>query len=766
MRKSFLCFLSVLMVVALLGSCSPLRFLDEKESLLNSVKVHTDSKEVSPADYRKYVRQEANSKWFNFLKVPLGLYCLAGSDSTKMLNKLFLRIGEAPRIYSHTATEQGVQALQTALRNKGFLHAQVKARTTTKKRRTQVVYELSPRQRWYVRTLHLDFDNPQIQQIYEADSVASLLYKGMPVDVQTLSAERSRIVTRLQNSGYYLINKEFITFKADSVTNDYGVDLTLSFARPQGIDSTYVYLPFRIGEIHLYDETKNEVTDSALYNSLYLHTKGKPLLLPRVYKNNIRLQPDSLYREKDVQQTYGSLNALDAISFSTIQLQADYSDSIAPRLHPTIIVTPSKRQALAAELEGTNTSGDLGAAVALTYSNRNLFRGAEVLSLKVRTAYEAIKGLEGYEGQSYMEYSGELNLRFPTVHLPFVKQSQMQGYKRVAEMSLQYNSQNRPEFHKRLLTASWSYLWQKNENAAWRHRLDLLGLNYIFMPWISTTFRKQYLENTDTRYSILRYSYENLLIMKTGYGFTYNSSKNSASQKAYNTNDYQVRAQVETAGNLLYLTSRMLKTERDSLGQYRVANNAFSQYVKLDIDYSKSFLINSRNSLAIHAAFGIAIPYGNSSYIPYEKRYFSGGANSVRGWSVRELGPGTYIEKDGQINFINQTGNVKLDLSVEYRTALFWKLLGAAFIDAGNIWNTRAYSGIESGQFRFNQFYKQIALSYGIGVRFNFDYFMLRLDAGMKAIHPGYKSGYKRYPFLRPNFKRDLAVHFAIGLPF
>ena len=187
----------------------------------------------------------------------------------------------------------------------------------------------------------------------------------------------------------------------------------------------------------------------------------------------------------------------------------------------------------------------------------------------------------------------------------------------------------------------------------------------------------------------------------------------------------------------------------------------FAQYVKGDVDFAKNIVIDNRNSLAFHIGGGIAIPYGNASVIPLEKRYFSGGANSVRGWSVRTLGPGTF---PGDNNFLNQTGDIKLDASIEYRTRLFWKLKGAAFIDAGNIWTLRDYKDQPGGQFKFKSFYKQIAMSYGLGLRLDLDFFVLRFDGGMKAINPA--EGSKRYPIFSPNFKRDFAFHFAVGYPF
>jgi len=169
---------------------------------------------------------------------------------------------------------------------------------------------------------------------------------------------------------------------------------------------------------------------------------------------------------------------------------------------------------------------------------------------------------------------------------------------------------------------------------------------------------------------------------------------------------------------------------------------------------------------ALHGGFGIAIPYGNSTVLPFEKRYFSGGANSVRGWSVRELGPGKFKGVDGRIDFINQTGDMKLDLNAEYRTHLFWKLDAAAFIDAGNIWTLRDYADQPGGQFSFKSFYNQIAVAYGLGLRLNFDYFILRFDGGMKAINPAYTSTEEHYALWHPNLKRDFTFHFAVGLPF
>lgn len=356
-------------------------------------------------------------------------------------------------------------------------------------------------------------------------------------------------------------------------------------------------------------------------------------------------------------------------------------------------------------------------------------------------------------------------MRLPS--MPFIRSDERHArLKGTSELSLLFNSQDRPEFHRRLLTGTWSLNWASRARPNFRNRVDLLSLNYVFMPWISDTFTKEYLEGDDPRYAVLRYSYENLFIMKTSYSFVYNSLNMLSATSLNKTNGYQIKFNIETAGNLLYGISKMAHLKQRDDGQYELFNIPYSQYSKIDFDYSKSVIINVRNSMAFHAAFGLAIPYGNSTIIPYEKRYFAGGPNSVRGWSVRQLGPGSYQGQDGNIDFINQTGNLKLDLSAEYRAALFWKIESAAYIDAGNIWNTRNYADQPGGQFRWNTFYKQIAVSYGIGLRLNFNFFILRFDTGMKAVNPIAMSGRDHWPIIHPNFKRDFAFHFAVGLPF
>lgn len=765
----------IIAAILILESCSSQKFLKGDEKVLSEVKVSSTDHGFKPATMRGYVKQQPNAKWFNLFKVPLGIYNLSKSDSirgNRGFSRVLRRIGEAPAIYNHQLTTYGQSSIVQAMNSIGYLHAKCDTTLAISRHKIKVNYCVTPGQRFYIHHLNRLFDSPSIKHAVAADSATTLLKVGNPLDLNLLAEERSRIVTALHNRGYYYINKDFVSYDIDTLQGSTAANVTLSVRIPAGSDSARVYLQQKYRKVNIVtgnaDNVINEnVVDSLQYRGLNFIYQGPSLVNKRVFAAHIGIRPDTLYREQQLQDTYSSINTLPAVSYTTVHVSPS-SDGSPDSLDCNIRIQPAKPHTIGLDIEGTNTSGDLGAAVALTYSDRNLFRGSELLTLKLRGAYEAITGLEGYNNHNYTEWSAEANLRFPTLLVPFVGHDIKRRLKANSEVKLMYDMQDRPEFHRRVLTGSWIYAWRRTSHPQWQHRFDALSVNYVYMPWISETFQRDYLEGEDPHYSVLRYSYENLFIVKSGYSFTYNSLNNTQNSPMgiYQTNGFQVKFGIELAGNLLYGLSKATNSHRNSNGIYNIFGIAYSQYAKIDFDFSKSTVLNDRNSLAFHAAFGLGLPYGNSTILPYEKRYFSGGANSVRGWSVRGLGPGSYKGKDGKVDFVNQTGNMKLDLSVEWRTYLFWKLHGAFFIDAGNVWNTRSYTNLEGSKFELKSFYKQIALAYGLGVRLNFNYFILRFDGGMKAIDPSVPSGRLHYPITQPNFGRDFTFHFAVGLPF
>lgn len=721
-------------------SCSSTKYVPEGYYLLNKVdvKVEPEKGRTNVGELRSYVRQQGNSRWFSTLKIPLGTYSLSGRDSTKWINRILKSMGEAPVLYDSIRTQQSCRDLRAKMFGDGYLDAGVYTRTAVKGKKINVTYIVNPGERYIIRDVRYDIKDSLVAGfLAENKAFAQGLRPGMRFSITALDAERNRIVDMLVNSGYYRFNKDFMTYSADTMAGQKVVDVTLILNKYRANNSAAEtpHKRYTVGTVTFHS---GDPADSVIH------------LRRKVLEANTFIEPSRFYSARELQKTYNHFGRLQAVKYTNIGFR-EVPDSAL--LNCRIQVSTNKASTISFQPEGTNTAGDLGAAATLAYQNRNLFHGSEVLSLEARGAYEAIRGLEGYANDNFEEYGVEARLMFPRFIAPFLPRSFRRRITATSEVSVSYNLQNRPEYHRRVLAAAWKYKWN-DANHHDRYQIDLLDLNYVSMPWISSKFKTDYLDDASNRNAILRYNYENLFIMKFGFGYSYNNKR------------YAIKSSVETAGNLLNLFSHAIDASRNELGMYKLFNIAFAQYVKCDLEYTANWNIDYNNTLVFHFGLGVAYPYGNSTILPFEKRYFSGGANSVRGWNVRGLGPGRYVEKDGNINFINQTGDMKIDLNVEYRAHLFWKFNGALFIDAGNIWTLRDYPEQQGGQFRLNEFLKEMAVGYGMGLRFNFDYFILRFDFGMKAVNPVYKTSKEHYPIMHPRLSRDLTFHFAVGLPF
>lgn len=723
-------------IIFICTSCSTTKFVPDGKYLLTDVKIETDNKNVNTSQMEQYINQKANTKWFSLFAVPLGTYNLSGRDSTKWINRILKRLGEEPVLFDTLKAEMSRKNLGTVMQNMGYLHADVSLKTIANDKKIKVIYTLHTGKPYFIGNIEYDIYDKNIAQILDMKNENNRgLKKGMIFSINNLENERKRITNILSDSGYYKFNKDYIIYEADSTRTNDSIDVNLKLMK------------FRA----------NSKSPEKDHNRYYINkvnftsADGDKIKLRRsVLSDNLAIKEGAPFCEHDLQTTYNNFARLQAVKYTNIRFEELPDTSL---LNCNIQLSTNKPNTISFQPEGTNTAGDLGAAASLTYENRNLFHGSEMLSIQLRAAFEAITGLEGYQAEDYEEYNIEGRLMFPRFIAPFLSENFRRNSNAHLELTVSYNLQNRPEFHRRVFTAAWKYLWNAPKQNS-TYRFDLIDLNYVYMPWISEKFKEDYLDDDSNRNAILRYNYEDLFIMKMGFGMTYNNGVHA------------IMANIETSGNILSLLSGVSKFDKNSQGQYTLFNIAFAQYVKADFDYTRLFTFDWRNSLALHFGFGIAYPYGNSKILPFEKRYFSGGANSVRGWNVRELGPGKFKGTDGRIDFINQTGDMKLDFNLEYRTALFWKFNGAFFIDAGNIWTLRSYADQPGGQFKFDEFYKQIAVSYGLGIRLNLDYFILRLDMGVKAINPAYTTTEEHYPIISPNFKRDFSLHFAVGLPF
>lgn len=710
-RYSYIPFSILLLTTA----CSTGKYVQEGEYILDKVAVVSDQSDYNASPLSQYVRQKEKPKLFSLFRNPFS---------------------RKPVIYDTLQARLSCQDLMTAMQNEGYMNAGVSLYTETKGKKLKATYLLHPGQPFLIGKVNYDIQDEGILQLLHLDQPANQQIKpGMRFTVEALDNERKRIADLLSDNGYFRFNKDFIHFAADTIMGRKDIALTLQLRKYKPNNNS--------PEV---DHTRYLIRD-VLFQS---NDSDRIHLRKQVLLNATAIKEGRPYDASALQRTYNNFARLQAVKYTNIKF-AEVPDTNLLDCH--IQISTNKPSTISFQPEGTNTAGDLGAAASITYTNRNLFHGSEQLSIEFRGAYEAITGLEGYQDQNYTEFSVETKLVFPRFLAPFLSKSFRRRQTASSEWAVSWDFQNRPEFHRRVFSSAWRYRWSEPKHHL-NYRFDLLDLNYVYMPWISSTFKRDYLDNAENRNAILRYNYEDIFIMKTGFTVSYTDGVDA------------VRANFESAGNLLNGVSKGFGFKTNSQGQHTLFNIAYAQYVKFDFDYTHLFQFDKRNALALHAGLGVAYPYGNSTVLPFEKRYFSGGANSVRGWSVRELGPGKFKGTDGRIDFINQTGDVKLDLNAEYRSSLFWKLQGALFIDAGNIWTLRNYAEQPGGQFKFTEFYKQIAASYGMGLRLNFDYFILRFDVGMKAINPAYESEKEHWSIIHPKLSRDFDFHFAVGLPF
>ncbi len=758
-RLKYLLFL----IVVLFSSCRVTKYVPQDQFLLDKVRVKVDRKEIKAGPLENYVKQKPNFRVLTLFRTSLHIYNMSGRDSSKWLNRVLRKAGNPPVIFSEELTEKSREDLEKAIVNQGYLNVSVAANVVKRKKRAVVEYRIDAREPYRLREIIHEIGNKVVASLIKNDSVNALLKRGVFFDRALLDQERQRIVTLLRRNGYYGVSKEMVSYVADSALNSNQVDLEIRLF-PAVESEMSGKLPLEQSRFHvknIYMQIDSDpqggdslkiASDTVLHKGFNVVYGKNRWIRPEVLTSSCYITPGKLYNERMVELTYSSFSRLKAIKYVTIRFEpVSHADS--SQLNCFLVLTPAKIQSVSTEVEGTNSAGDFGAAVSVSYQHRNIFHGSETFSAKVRGAYERLTGTG--INSNFTELSTEAGLTFPKFVFPFLDTELKRRVRASSELVGSYNFQQRPEYTRVIGGGSWRYKWTARRGM-FRHSLDLIDANYVYLPWISSDFESSVMD-----YPLLKYSYENHFIMRTAYTFNLTNQSGFSAK----TNLYSLRLGVESAGNALYGLSKLFKANKVDGQQYQFLGVGFAQYAKAEIDFAQTRILDERNSLAWHAALGVACPYGNSQILPFEKRYFAGGANSVRGWSVRSLGPGIFKRNGTAADYLNQSGDIKLDLSMEYRAKLFGPLETALFIDAGNIWTIRDYPSQEGGVFRVEDFYKQIAFSYGVGLmRLNFSYFIVRIDLGVKAYDPS-RDGKEKWRLLSPKMN-DLALHFAVGYPF
>ena len=787
MRIRLLYIVVVIAALSLLTGCSSTKYVPDNQYLLDKVVITSDDKDFKEADLRDYLHQRPNFKAFGLIKWQLYLYNWSGKNDKSWVNKQLRRMGEAPVVLDTMLVEQSADELERFLVNKGYIHADVTTRIDTLRHKKAVVtYMLHPNTPYRIRNYQTAISDPVIDSIAHIppkkrnwlsnmfkpsnEDYVSLVKEGNPFDRDLLDLERSRVTKLVRREGYYAFNKDHLAYMADSAFNQNAVDLEM-YLKPyrrlkeDGSVKEEAHRPYYINKVTVvadYDPLKSDLEnsmslrDTMKAGDIYVVYANRRFIRPSALARSVYLAPGKQYDESNVEQTYSSFARLRALKNINIRFR-EFEENDSLKLDCSILAAPTKLQGFGVELEGTHSAGDLGFASSVNYQHRNLFRRSETFSFKVRGAYEALGSSKSSIDGNYWEFGAETGLMFPRFVFPFVSESFKRRMKATTEFKIGYSFQTRPEYQRTILSGGWSYIWQDRLNTQSRHVFKLVDIDYVHLPKIDKAFADSLPESTR------QYNFTDQFVLGIGYTYTFN---NYVPQNK-NRNTHSLRVSVEMAGNLLYGFSKVLGAHKNDKGSYSLFGIPYAQFTKVDVDFSKNIALDAKNRVAYRIGVGVGYPYGNMTKLPFERSYFSGGANSVRGWSVRSLGPGS-MGLEYARSFADQVGDIRLDMNLEYRTKLFWKFEMAAYVDAGNIWTFHEDASHPKANFDFSRFYKEIAFSYGLGLRADFNFFVLRFDTGMKAYDPQQRGG-KKWAIKNPNFNSrtgNFAWHFAVGYPF
>jgi outer membrane protein assembly factor BamA len=758
-------------------SCNPSKKLKSGEHLLHKNHIINKETRLENNDIESYIRQKPNRKIFLIFRFHLWLYNQANEDRIKRKRILYdkkkekknerriakgkkpkqynrqlfgewlLNIGEPPVAYDSVVAARSGRQIKSFLNNKGYFISSVKDSVHYRRKKADVYYIIHASAPYTINNVEYRIPDEQLGYYVLSDTANRRIKKGNNYDVDVLQSERERITSELNNNGYYFFTKDYVYYEVDTTIGSRQVNITLgikNFAKKysEGSDSI-VETPHRRYYIHnIYIEPDfvakkfdNMQKDTIRSDDYYILHTQKLRYKTRVLLGAVFIRKGELYQFQNVEDTYKRLSELKAfktINISFEQAKGDYLDC-------RIQLSPIYKQSFTVETVGTNTSGNLGVSSSIVFQNRNLLKGAEVFELRLKggIAAQQVFGTSGATDNiteaanqfNTVELGPELNVTIPRFLLPFrVHISKKANPKTIFTSSMIY--QRRPDYTRYITNLSFGYNWK--ESSKKRHTINPIVINFVKVD-LSPTFLHYLEENVHDRYTLN--SFSNHLSTSTVYTFTYNEQDLN---KDVNFSFFKLNA--ESSGNILrgiynsvnYFQPGTFKM--DDQGRYKLMDVVYSQYLRMDGDYRYYFSPNEINKVVFRIAAGIGVPLKNFTSLPFERSFFSGGANGIRAWQARTLGPGSYAD-DGTFSF-DQFGDGQLEGNIEYRFKLFRMLNGAFFVDGGNVWLREKNASKPGAEFEFDRFYKEIAIGSGIGLRADFSFFVLRVDMGVKVRDP------------------------------
>lgn len=765
-------------LLGLLVACSATRYVPQGSYLLRRTKVEiltadkAYAKKLSKSELESYIQQRPNRRFLG-MGLYLGFYNITDSSKHNGWQRFWgQKIGQAPVVLDSAMVDKTNREMDIYLDSRGYLNSHVTDTIIVdKKRKATAIYRVHLHKPYRISSIRYRILDTYIEPIVLADTLNRLLKRGDVFERKDFEQERERITGVLRNSGFWGFNASYISYVADSTHSNQTVSVTLVLRRqqtqmPDGqllVENHPVYTIDKVSVLTDYQPTASielqaqSQGDTLHYQGVDLIYHKRLALRPSIITDALGTRPGQRYDQRRIEQAYNAVRSL-GYTANFLFTQAQQNDTVAyltddkgrrtelRQLQCVVQCTPTPRHSFSVDFEASATSAYYSLALTLGYGNRNLFRGAERFNISFRGAYEFMT--QTGRNNAY-DFGATAAFNIPRFWLP-ISADKMRTFKNAAtQLSLSYNIQNRPYYRRSIVSAVYGYSWTLKNGA--RFVINPADINLVSVPWIDL----DYLASLQNIY--LQNSYLSQIIagLSASYYYTTNTD--------WKKDGFTFRVSGDVNGNLLRGVATLFGKPTSYLGDeyYTLLGLRFAQYVRLMADVSQRINVGQRSQIAWRFLLAGGYAYGNSSTMPFDRMFFAGGSNSMRGWQARTLGPGG-VQIDGWGAYPNQVGDMRIEANVEYRVNVVGGFGMVFFLDCGNVWSNFEGSN-PNAQFHFDTFYKQLALNTGVGVRYDAGYFLIRLDWGIKLHNPNLPQGQRWGTQLRLN---DTALQFGLGLPF
>jgi len=765
--------------------CNVTKNLPEKDYLLIKNKFKTNNRKINSEDLSGYLQQVPNTKLFGLFRANIAFYNLGNKGKeTKFKKWLRTKVGAAPVILDTGLVSVSVKQMKMYLANKGYFQSKVSDSVVFKKKKATVYFIIHATKPYTIRNFYYAIPDTQLATFVYKDTSKCLIKPGTNYDSYRLDDERTRLTNYLMTQGFFRFSNNYISYRIDSTLNCRKMDITMEIANPvvpSILDLTTVmeshHKRYFINKIYIIPDFDHFQTDTVKYDTLvknlenpgkvksyssyYFLYRDRFRVKPRTITQSIFITPGSNYNMFDVNQTYSQLAALQVFKYINIQFN-ETGDRIDIHQQPKDLIdcriqlSRSAAHSFSVTADGTNSGGALGIQTGISYSNRNIFRGAQLFRLSLSVSVQAQASVES-SGQSSgffntVELGASAGLTFPQFLFPIRPELLSKHFKPKTSITIGYNYQHQQDYDRHISNVTFGYSWSQTDQL--KHTLNPVEIALVKV-YPDAYFDSVINAQPDKR---LKNQYTDHLVAGIRYTLQYsNQQVNKIKDFVY------IRSNMETGGNLFYGISNWFGLTKNESGQYTLFGLPYSEYLRPDIDIRYYNKLGKLFLMVYRFYAGIGIAYGNSSVLPFEKSFYAGGANGMRGWKMYYLGPGSY-HNDTVDGTYSQIGDMQLEANVEFRFPIYKFFKGALFLDAGNIWLLHPSPDLPGGVFKFNDFISQVGIDLGLGLRFDFDFFIFRLDPAIPIRVPWYPS-HDRWYFDKMQFK-DIIWNFGIGYPF